>query len=167
MTVARLKSQKAPFKLRILRQSCSAGFTLVELMLVVVIVAVLAMVALPSYQKQVAKGRRADAITALSVIVQAQERWRGNRGAYASSLENELMLKTHSEKNHYNLSLSGVRDPASFNFGYIAKATPTSSGPQSGDSDCTSMSIRVDGGNIFYESTDSSNQDSSALCWPR
>ena len=171
MRVARPKppkaSPKAPFKRRILLRSLAAGFTLVELMLVVVVVAVLAMVALPSYQKQVAKGRRADAITALSAIVQAQERWRSNRGAYASSLENELILSTRSEKNHYNLSLSGVRDPVSFSFGYIAKATPTSSGPQYGDSDCKSMSIRVDGGNIFYESTDNSNQDSSALCWPR
>lgn len=148
-------------------QPLAGGFTLVELMLVVIIVAVLAMVALPSYQKQVAKGRRADAVTALSGIVQAQERWRSNRDAYASSLENELILSTHSEKNHYNLSLSGVRNPASFNFGYIAKATPVSTGPQSGDSDCKSMSIRVDGGNIFYESTDSSNQDSSSLCWPK
>jgi type IV pilus assembly protein PilE len=167
MTIARQKPSKTPFNERILPRSSAAGFTLIELMLVVVIVGVLAMVAVPSYQKQVAKGRRADAITALSVIVQAQERWRSNRGAYASSLENELILSTQSEKKHYNLSLSGVRDPASFNFGYIAKATPTSSGPQSGDSDCKSMSIRVDGGNIFYESTDSSNQDSSALCWPK
>ncbi|MBT9491669.1 MAG: prepilin-type N-terminal cleavage/methylation domain-containing protein [Paucibacter sp.] len=166
MKKARLPGPNTACELRIARY-LAGGFTLIELMLVVIIVGVLAMVALPSYQKQVAKGRRADAVTALSGIVQAQERWRSNRDAYASSLETELKLSPNSEKSHYTLSLSGVREPASFNFGYIAKATPVSTGPQSGDSDCKSMSIRVDGGNIFYESIDSSNQDSSSLCWPR
>ena len=145
----------------------ASGFTLIELMIVAVIVAVLAMVALPSFQKQVAKGRRADAITALSGVLQAQERWRSNRGAYASSLDTELQLSTQSDGKHYNLSLSGVRDPASFNFGFIAKAVPDSASPQSGDAECRVMSIRVDGGNVIYEAKNGANQDSAAQCWPR
>jgi type IV pilus assembly protein PilE len=144
-----------------------AGFSLIELMLVLIMAAILAMVALPSFQQQVAKGRRVDAITALAAIAQAQERWRSNRGAYAASLDTELLLSTQSANRHYNLSLSGVRDPLSFNFGYVAKAIPDASSPQIGDSDCSSMSIRVDGGNVSYEAIDSSNRDSSAKCWPK
>ncbi|MCV2355581.1 type IV pilin protein [Paucibacter sp. B2R-40] len=124
--------------------------------------------ALPIYQKQVAKGRRADAINALAGIAQAQERWRSNRGSYASSLgDDELKLGTQSPGKHYNLSLAGVRDPASFNYGYIAKAMADSASPQGRDSDCTTLSMRIDGGSIYYEAKDSSDQDSSAKCWPK
>jgi type IV pilus assembly protein PilE len=144
------------------------GFTLIELMIVVVIVAILAAVALPAYQEQMAKGRRADAITALSGIVQAQERWRSNRGAYASSLlEDELNVGEQSQNKHYNLSLIGVRVPASFAFGFVAVATPDSSSPQYSDGKCAQMSVRVERGNIFYEAKNSASQDSSALCWPK
>ncbi|WP_318014137.1 type IV pilin protein [Paucibacter sp. TC2R-5] len=148
--------------------SAATGFTLIELMIVMVIVAILALVALPAYQKQVAMGRRADAINALAGIAQAQERWRSNRGSYASSLgDDELKLGTQSPSRHYTLSLAGVRDPVSFNFGYIAKAIPDSASPQSSDSDCKTLSIRMDGGSLFYEAKDSNDQDSSSKCWPK
>lgn len=51
-----------------------AGFTLVELMIVVVIIAVLAAVAIPSYQDSMRKSRRADAQGALQQLRQAMER---------------------------------------------------------------------------------------------
>ena len=43
----------------------SRGFTLIEVMIVVAIVAILASIALPSYLESVKRGRRADAKTAL------------------------------------------------------------------------------------------------------
>ena len=49
------------------------GFTLVELMIVIVIVAILLAVALPSYQNSVQKGRRADAKAALLDVANRQE----------------------------------------------------------------------------------------------
>ena len=52
----------------------SAGFTLIELMIVVAIIAIIAAVAFPSYQEHVRKTRRADAQTALLELSQFMER---------------------------------------------------------------------------------------------
>ncbi|MEJ6004146.1 type IV pilin protein [Paucibacter sp. AS339] len=144
------------------------GFTLIELAVVGLIVAILALVALPTYQRQMAKGRRADAIAALSAVMQAQERWRSNRGSYAASLGDDgLKLGTQSGGRHYELSLAGIRQPSSFAFGYIAKATPATQSAQSRDSQCAEMSVKVDGGNVLYQAQDSSATDTSSQCWPQ
>ncbi|MBS3745013.1 MAG: prepilin-type N-terminal cleavage/methylation domain-containing protein, partial [Wenzhouxiangellaceae bacterium] len=42
------------------------GFTLIELMITVAILAILVGIALPAYQNQVQKARRADAVSGLS-----------------------------------------------------------------------------------------------------
>jgi type IV pilus assembly protein PilE len=60
----------------------SNGFTLVELLIVVVIISLLAMVAVPSYNVSVAKARRADAQATLSGLAGAMERWFTERGSY-------------------------------------------------------------------------------------
>ena len=49
------------------------GFTLIELMIVVAIVAILASIALPAYNSSVTKSRRADARVMLLRAVQQQE----------------------------------------------------------------------------------------------
>lgn len=61
-----------------------SGFTLIELMIAVVIVAVLAAIAIPSYQDQVRKSRRAEALRVIGEIRMAQERWRADRPTYGT-----------------------------------------------------------------------------------
>ncbi|MGN6701858.1 MAG: type IV pilin protein [Burkholderiaceae bacterium] len=51
------------------------GFTLIELMIVLAIVAILAAIAYPSYQEQVRKSRRADAQAVLTEAAQWMERY--------------------------------------------------------------------------------------------
>ncbi|MFK7731803.1 MAG: type IV pilin protein [Pseudomonadales bacterium] len=67
------------------QRKCNSGFTLVELMIVVVIVGILAAVAIPSYQSSIQKSRRADAQGALQQFRQAMERFYSQRYTYAGA----------------------------------------------------------------------------------
>lgn len=60
----------------------SAGFTLIEAMIVVAIIGIIAAIAYPSYQEYVRKTRRADAQTALMELSQFMERHYTANGRY-------------------------------------------------------------------------------------
>ena len=60
-----------------------SGFTLIELMIVVIIVGILTMIALPSYQDYARKSRRADVLTKLLDTQLHEEKWRANNSKYA------------------------------------------------------------------------------------
>jgi type IV pilus assembly protein PilE len=61
------------------------GFTLIELMIVVVIVGILAAIAYPAYQQYARESKRADAHAALLRIATLQEKHFSNRNQYAAS----------------------------------------------------------------------------------
>jgi type IV pilus assembly protein PilE len=67
-------------------RSRTAGFTLIELMIVVVIVAILLMVGLPAYQGQVLKTKRALGKAELQEVMSRQEQYFVNNRSYATSL---------------------------------------------------------------------------------
>jgi type IV pilus assembly protein PilE len=64
-----------------------AGFTLIELMVVLAILTIILMVAIPAYSDQVRRARRSEAIQRISDIVLAQERWRAENPAYGSDAQ--------------------------------------------------------------------------------
>ena len=133
------------------------GFTLIELMTVVVVIAVLAAIALPAYTDSVRRSRRAEAITLLSQIAQQQERWRANNAAYTTDLSASGVNVSNPTTGYYTLQAASATAT-----GY--RATATAAGAQSTDTKCTSLTLRMDVGNVFYEHTGSATANQ---CWNR
>ena len=60
----------------------SAGFTLIELMVVIVIVAILAAIAIPSYQQYIMRGKIPEATSSLSDLRLRAEKWFADNRTY-------------------------------------------------------------------------------------
>jgi type IV pilus assembly protein PilE len=133
------------------------GFTLIELMIVVAIVAVLAAVALPAYFDSVRKSRRADAISQLSAIAQRQENWRGNNPAYTTDL---TVLGVNASTTYYTYAITA----ASASSGVAYTATATRAGSQVSDTRCGNLSLAASAGQFTYGATGSLG---SSRCWAR
>ena len=150
------------------RSSAQTGMTLIELLIVLVIVGILAGVAWPSFREAVHKSRRADAMSALTEIMQAQERWRANNPAYKAALTSPVLAgtRTTSQAGHYALSIT---DNSATATAYTATATVVTGSAQASDTPCQVMRVVVNGGNIGYTSGASSDVTNGQPdpCWVR
>ncbi|EGV32859.1 pilus assembly protein [Thiorhodococcus drewsii AZ1] len=130
------------------------GFTLIELMIGLALLAILATIAIPSYQQQVLQARRTDGQAGLMAIAIAQERFRAHCTQYAQRLSGTrdcasettssytLGVSDASPEGYYHLSLDSVSAS-----GFNARAT--ASGPQArdreGDISCKVLGLDQDG----------------------
>jgi type IV pilus assembly protein PilE len=117
------------------------GFTLIEVMVTVAIIAILAMIALPSYKEYVMRSRRADAKAALLKVQLAQEKYRASNTSYSNSLADLGFVADsgvfYSPDKNYTMAVTG-----STATDYTATATPT--GAQTGDS-CGTFAVNKEG----------------------
>jgi type IV pilus assembly protein PilE len=118
------------------------GFTLIELMITVAVVAILASIAYPSYQAQLRISRRADAQASLMELQNFMERFftenscyqdKGADGSCSNSGDNAdpvlpFTASPRSGTAYYSLSLAAVTPTT-----YTLRATPVAGGPQAGD----------------------------------
>ena len=112
------------------------GFTLIELMIAVAVVAILAAIALPSYQDYVRRARRSDGKEALLRVQIEQEKWRTNNSSYTSTLS-DLGLTSPSVEGYYTIAIAAGANGISFT------ATATATGSQASDSGCTPLTLTV------------------------
>lgn len=140
------------------------GFTLIELMIVVAIIAVIAGIALPSYQEHVKTSRRADAQGALLGLAQAMEQHFTENGTYAGAADgNDVPLIFATEApldggtKFYNLRADVANDGISYELQAQAK------GAQAGDGN---LLLRSTGAKGWDRSGDGSF-DTGDMCWSK
>jgi type IV pilus assembly protein PilE len=143
-----------------------AGFTLIELVIVVGVIGVLAVIAYPSFQDSVRKSRRADAIAGLNQLQQLQERFRGQQPTYADAVASlPSPAAATSPERHYVLAVSAASAS-----GYTMTATASPTSPQFADTKCRVLRVSMAGGIITYTSLNAAG-DTDAInanrCWVR
>lgn len=114
----------------------SKGFTLIELMIVVAIVAIFAAIAIPAYGEQVRKSRRAEASRFAGDIQLSLERWRAENPSYAVCAPAPCgsgtypAMPTDTASPFYEIEIVAAHTtPAN----YRITATPRADGVQAGD----------------------------------
>ncbi len=134
-----------------------AGFTLLEIMVVVVIIGILMALILPSYQDSVRKSRRSDAMSAILDVANRLEQYMLDNNAYTNDMKelgfaNDPMV---SPEGHYNV------DATTGTNSYTITATAKADNVQINDTKCRSFSLTSTG----VKSALDSGGTVSVQCW--
>ena len=135
----------------------SRGFTLVELMITIVIGAILAAIAIPSYTSQIRKSRRTEARNAVLDAAAREERYFATHNIYSGAAA-DLGYGAFPAPvgQYYTLS---VQCGAACATGFTVTAVPVTPGPQASDTACTSFMVDQTG---LQTATPAAN---NTLCW--
>lgn len=140
------------------------GFTLLELMIVVVIIAILASFAVPAYQRYGQRARRADGKELLMRVAAAQERFYTNFNRYATdplSAATSLGMTTlTSERGYY--AITSANGPTGNTQSYVLTVTPVAGKAQAADQ-CGGLGLSSTG--VKTPIATAMPQNSNGACW--
>lgn len=151
------------------------GFTLIELMIAVVVVAILLAIAIPSYETYVQKSRRTDAKTALLDLAAREQRYFSVQNQFTSSFGDMGYAAAGSSpasvevgSDYYQVTVSVPAAAPDPNAGNVAApsfsltATPVAGTTQANDTDCASFEVDSSG---YQAAQNSASADNTSTCW--
>lgn len=140
------------------------GFSLIEIMVALVIVAITASFALASYRHYLQRSYRLEAVESLLTAAAEQEKFHLAHGQYSDRLDagvgdNPPGLRIPSVTSRRRYTLTVERADAN---AFRIAAMPLENGGQSDDLDCRQFTIDESG---RRQSRDSAGNDSTSRCW--
>lgn len=141
------------------------GITLIELLTVIIVIAILASVAVPSYRNYLIRTQRTEARTALLQLQAAQEKF---------YLDNNRYTDNVSDPRPEGLGLSGVTETGKYRIRieldaggqrYTAVAEPAPGGGQEDDTDCGTLTVTDTGVRGIRLNEVDGDDAAAAECW--
>lgn len=126
------------------------GFSLLELMITISILAIIVAIALPNYQQSVRKARRADVMEVLSSLAHEQERFLTANGVYNVALNGTAVADA---SDHYTVQYGAVTVNA-------FTITATATGSQADDEECASFQV-----DHLFQRTSTDADGNVSNCW--
>jgi type IV pilus assembly protein PilE len=159
-----------------------SGFTLVELVIVMVIVAILAAIAIPSYRSQIRKSRRTDAKTVVLDLAAREEKYFSLNNSYTSSpvslgYGTATSFPQNVSNGYYQVYVCAASTAGSTSTttgctaattatgtSYVVAAIPVTGTTQASDSSCQYFAVD-NTGTQFASSTAGIGTDTTTTCW--
>lgn len=141
------------------RSSKKKGFTLIELMVVIIILGILVAFAYPAFTRYIERSRRAEGQTLLTKVAAEQERFYSQFNRYALDLTAAPplglgMTVTETEHGYYRLRIGA--GPTGNNQSYLLSAEPIN--VQATD-DCENLTLNSAGTKAYTGS------EANGYCW--
>lgn len=140
------------------------GFTLIELMIAVVVIAILTTIAYPSYLEYITRARRSDGQSALLDLASRMERFYSERNTYQTATigtgaATDIRATNVSPDGWYTLSITAQNGSS-----YTLQATPRN-GQATDDTRCQSLTLNNLGAKGIANGPGGAPTGPVARCW--